>query len=116
MRLVVRKRGMHGKTRRSLSNADESVSGYFACRVNIPGRETSGERRTDFSTVGRMDDIRSSSVTEVSMKSWNAFWGEKVSLVLAKVAWAYSLMWGNWRFRHEDGAGVKCQDRSLRGR
>ena len=50
------------------------------------------------------------------MKSWNAFWGEKVSLVLAKVAWAYSLMWGNWRFRHEDGAGVKCQDRSLRGR
>lgn len=36
---------------------------------NILRRETSGERRTDFSTIGRMDDFRSSSVTEVSMKS-----------------------------------------------
>lgn len=43
---------------------------------SIPRRETSGERRTDFSMVGRMDDARSFSVTEVSMKSWSAFWGK----------------------------------------
>jgi len=70
---VVRKRGMHGKTRRLLWNLDEKMSEYFTCRISIPRRETSGERRADFSTVGRMDDVRSSSVMDVSMKSWSAF-------------------------------------------
>jgi len=65
---------MREKTRRLLPDPDERMPGYSMCMISIPRREISGERRTDFSTVGRMDDVRSISVTEVSMKSWNAFW------------------------------------------
>lgn len=59
----------------------------FHIRDNVPSKETSGARRTDFSTVGRTVDVRSSSVTEVSMKSWRAIWGNELVELRREKIW-----------------------------
>ena len=103
---------MHGRTRRSLQNLGEERSGFFKRMIAYQeGRllESGGpifRRSEGCMKTGLLQLQNSRRSREVRPE-------EKISLGPAKFNRAHSLVQRNRYFRHEDGAGVEFQDRSL---